>query len=621
MTFQFDRSAAFIHLLTPNPPADRETVTVLRSPETEHDSPLNALGTSLSPAQSRVDILVWNLIAGLIIIGTLWASHAYWVPANARADQNGYLVGGRLLAEHLSSGYQPADPFAFVGRMWILARNGQLFPKYPVGLSALFAIAFNLGGTTHGVTFAYWVSPICSVLALIGSFVLMRAVAGGFAAVLGLLAVATSPIFMGHINNPNSHAATLCAVTWGMTALFSWAKRGGAIRAGCAGALLGIAVTIRYSEGVLLLTLLLAIALFLRRRWRDPQWRIESGLLIAAWALPVLLLSVYNLRSFGDLTGYDSTNESTGFALSYVYANWETMLRQLYNTGLFALFPLALAGLVLMFWRNWRLATLLACWILSTVALYTAYYWAPDGAWLGYARFFLSVLPPLALCAVWYLTQENALGGRAMTARTVVAGVLVAIGTSVNLHSGIPDVEADAQYDTMIKRAGDCVLAHVPPGSLVFGEDRLLHHLQFVGDYRLYGNYTFTRTSVEALVETDPNEPQGIQPERAHALYEKMKNWSDADLVARQNTLMLDALKKGEHVFAMLPKPLMSTFRARYCRSDVFATRVVDTLDEPAESRQERLRRWMGFSQPMAPVPSVTTSGTWQVVEIVQAPT
>src|SRR5690606_22027777 len=108
-----------------------------------------------------------------------------------------------------------------------------------------------------GQTFVYLVSPVTMVLALAGTFFLVRLVVPSFYALLGTIILATSPVTLWSVNNPNSHAATLACVVWGMYLLVRWWQTGGVWRARGAGFLLGYAVTIRYTEGLLILPLMM----------------------------------------------------------------------------------------------------------------------------------------------------------------------------------------------------------------------------------------------------------------------------------------------------------------------------------------------------------------------------
>src|SRR6478735_2844317 len=115
---------------------------------------------------------ICTVLVSLLVIGFLLSSGVFLVPAYSGVDQNGYLVGGRMIAENLSMRQQPIrpgsngqfDPHQFVGRMWVGADlgtpNERYYPKYPLGFPLLVAIALWIGGDAHGVLFAYWINPI-----------------------------------------------------------------------------------------------------------------------------------------------------------------------------------------------------------------------------------------------------------------------------------------------------------------------------------------------------------------------------------------------------------------------------------------------------------------------------
>jgi len=393
-----------------------------------------------------------------------------WSPAHPGVDQNGYIVGGKMFADHLSTGMLPPNIYSFVGQMWIGTPWQTYYPKYPMGLPMIYAATLKIGqiplgralvycltnmrwlaaglavfllarwlaawllrkidfaaslgafalamllplcavrvivgpwhslpipGPSAGVSLAYLVNPIAMTLALLASFYLVRMVAGSVAGLMALVVIAASPVTMQLTDNPSSHATSLFFVAWGMYLLLRWWQHGGAWRAAVAGLLIGYAVTIRYTEGLLLLPVVLVA--ILNFRWNKRRLT-ETGLLLAWWGIPVILLLAFNLGSFGSPTGYDSTNESTGFNWQNFQKNWETTVRQLYNSGLFFLLPLSLAGLVAMFAFAWRTALMLTAWLLPSLILYTAYYWAPDS--IGYARFYLTLFPAFAMTAFWML--------------------------------------------------------------------------------------------------------------------------------------------------------------------------------------------------------------------------
>jgi hypothetical protein len=315
--------------------------------------------------------VAFGIVLAALLVGFWTFAQQFRAAAHGGADQNGYLVGGRLLAAHFSSGFKPDDPYAFVGRMWIAAPDGRYFPKYPAGLPVIVAIVYRLAGPSA----AYFISPVAMTLALAAVFLIVRLVAGSFGGVLAVVIVATSPVTLGLTNNPNSHAAALCCVSWGFYLLLRWWQRRGSWRAALAGLLLGCAATIRYGEALVLLPVLL-VALFNVRLRERGSW-LEAAALLGGWVLPIMLLLVSNRLTLGAWTGYDATGESTGFDRQYLAQNWDGVIRQLAGAGLFLTLPLGVLGLVQLFARNWRVATVLWAWVLPGVLLYGAYYWAP----------------------------------------------------------------------------------------------------------------------------------------------------------------------------------------------------------------------------------------------------
>src|ERR1700683_3093979 len=79
---------------------------------------LSATAPSLGPVEPPTSRWIYGVAAVLLAIGWDFTFHAYWAPAHDGVDQNGYLVGGKMFADHLSTGMEPPDLFGFVGRMW-----------------------------------------------------------------------------------------------------------------------------------------------------------------------------------------------------------------------------------------------------------------------------------------------------------------------------------------------------------------------------------------------------------------------------------------------------------------------------------------------------------------------
>jgi 4-amino-4-deoxy-L-arabinose transferase-like glycosyltransferase len=389
------------------------------------------------PAYRLLFLLVALAVAGL----HLAFSHAYWAPGHSGNNQNAYLVAGKLLATTGTTGFEPTSPFQFVGWMWNMADGastapggGWHYPKYPVGLPLINALVYTAGKTITGdpwtgIAWTFKVSPVSVALSTLAIFFITRLLAGSFPAVLAMIAFSTLTVVVVLTNNPNSHAPDMAFVTWGMYALLLWWQRGGWWRGAIAGFLIGYAATIRYTEGLLVLPLLGAVLCVVR--WRDLRSWARVSVPVVAWAFPLGVLVIFNLLTVGSLTGYDSTNESTGFTLAELRRKWRWGIDQFYNTGLYVLLPLAVGGMLMAFRWNWRVAVLLVLWFVPGTLLYLAYYWGMNLPVWGFLRFFASVLPAGVIAAVWMLRRAAYGDGPAqiLPAWTVRRGALVTLLT------------------------------------------------------------------------------------------------------------------------------------------------------------------------------------------------
>jgi hypothetical protein len=220
---------------------------------------------------------------------------SYWAPAHPGVDQNGYLVGGKQLALTGSSGMKLAHPLEYVGSMWVItgdlsSDNVWYYPKYPIGLPLLYAIPLWINWE-HGKDFAFYVSPAGAAMAVLGMFFLVRTVAGSFVGVMGMVLLGMNTVMLALANNPNSHASCTAFVVWGMFMLLRWWQTGAIWRGLLAGFLLGFAVTIRYTEGLLILPLGVAVLSVLpyRQILKVSWWRIAVCVALGAGATALRL--------------------------------------------------------------------------------------------------------------------------------------------------------------------------------------------------------------------------------------------------------------------------------------------------------------------------------------------
>ncbi len=534
--------------------------------------------TGLVETESRACRWAFTAFAVAISVGFLYACFCYWVPANGGVDQNGYLYGGRKLAETGTMKYAPVDlttgqfdPHQYVSGMWVGADYNKpterFYPKYPIGLPLIVAVCLKIGGPDWGPWLTFTVNPIAMAGAVLATYFLIRTFCGSYLALLGQLIFATSPVVMLLAIDANSHATATFCVTFGMVAMIAWWRRGSLWMALIGGFLLGYAGTIRYSEATFCLVIGVVVLIRLGKFWKAP-WRDWLGGILATvgWLIPMGGLIAYNLASLGSLTGYDPTNESkpgSSFTFEHFQDNWETLLRHLTTNGLFFTFPIAIVGLVLMFAWSRRVALVMSAWILPCMACYTFYYWAPDGTNIGYLRFFTTIIPALTLCGVWVvgygtrLVLANTDSWMPRLAVLAVAPVVAIFSTAVALQASSREMESQQFSRLALKNNADQILAKAPPGSVILGGDnQLLNYLQFMRDYVLFDQSTYRDYVNRERMENwkkqfDGGDPQVIDPGRVNALYERLKDFDQKALDERQRQTVLASLAAGKQVFVL----------------------------------------------------------------------
>ena len=580
----------------------------------------------------------------------LWAMLAFWAPAHTGVDQNGYLVGGKLLARNGTMSYVPDSPYGFVGNMWVATDrpvttpDGQTvqeyFPKYPAGLPLLYASFFWLAPSeTAAMETCHLVSPVAACLAVLGMFYLGRFAGGSFVGSLAMLGLAGSQLLLMLAANPNSHAAALAFVVWGFVALFAWWRSGNVLLGIAAGFLLGYAFTIRYTEGLLGLPLgLTCLFAFNYKRPFASGWRVLMPLI--GWAIPVAALLVYNVRTMGSLTGYDSTGEAAGFSWQNVLDNWETVAKQFNDAGLYFLLPLGVAGLLALAARRARLGAVILAWFVGTVGVYTAYYWAPaDWGDTAYLRFFLTAFPAVLIGAAYllrrvlYAPSDADAPGRPQRWRSVfapvAAGLVVTVSVGVGAHRAVGSLPAGtngpfAEFGLQLQHnlnantaeLGRLVRKTVPAGSVLFVSapgfiDNATHHLQFVGDHELYDANMFS-TSFARTVRGgfrragDEDSPNPLQKRRYEFLKTLYDGKSDADLSGDVRGIVDRALDEGREIYLLMSETEQRKFARDHLREGDYETSEAATFlttpltrpadeDAGAEESRERRRRRRGL--------------------------
>ena len=519
----------------------------------------------------------FELLGLALVVGHFIMLLAYWAPATPGVDQNGYLVGGKQLARSGSTGFKPGNPLQYVGGMWVLAgepasaSDAWFYPKYPPGLPLLNAIVLWIDWQ-RGKQWALLISPICTSLALWAMFLMTRLVGGSFAGILAMILLGTNYTALVMANMPWSHGPALAFVTWGMYLLLRWWQTGSGWRGALAGFLLGYAMTIRYTEGLLAIPLAVAAVLMVRRP--EPATYRRAAMPLIGWLVPVLWMLGFNYFAMGTLTGYDTTHESSAFTLARLRDQWETVFQQLYDHGVFFILPLAVLGLAMMWRRNWRIALILMLWVVPGLAVYTSYYWGRASMSWAYLRFFLTLFPPMILAAVWYVTQQGkrqSAEGRRSFAAPIAAGIVVALASAVGLRNALPVMSRDAASNWNLAYTTDTIIQRVPAGSVLFIEQRgwmsgLLNFIQWRGDYELYSTQAFRwRPGVRFGGDTNSDQPHPLQPARERWLNNVVYlNSKPIDLMQRQDQIIAAALSSGRGALLVQAVDWSSGFRLQF---------------------------------------------------------
>jgi hypothetical protein len=382
----------------------------------------------------------------------------------------------------------------------------------------------------------------------------------------------------------------------------------------------------------------LAIALLHAIQWQRPRTWLPAVMPFIGWFVPVVALLIYNRMTVGDWTGYDSTNESSGFTWSMFTNKWRFAVDQLYDTALYGVLPLGLAGLALAFRWNWRAALVLLLWFLPGTLLYMSYYYGmnlpPSMAMIGYTRFFASMLPAAVIATAWLIERASHLNAsttgvdvpatpRGSVAAPIAAGAFVALVAVANLNGMLGVLERDFTIGTNLADVGRRIREAIPGDpdpktqAVVFGNSqKLLNYLQFAGDYDLYGSDYFRNGfPVPSMGTNDGKQPNPIQKARKDFLNRSYDGKDNTQMVNAQNGIMRSALAAGRRVFVVQDSSAMGSFRRTFLASKDFDVSIVRKWSEPARMTPAAIKVLSGLGGESRSSPQ-----SWQIVEVKLAP-
>jgi hypothetical protein len=493
-------------------------------------------------------------------------------------DENGYMLTAKRLAVNGDIAKRTSDPYEFVSENWPQTANGVFYAKYPIGYPLLCAVAYRLGGPTA----VFLVNPVLATLAVLGMFLLGRALLGDFAGILAAVLLAVNPLHLYFGLSALSHTGSVCCAVWAMYFVWRWTQAGGWWNALLGGACAAYGVSVRYTEALLALPIIAMVAWRFAGAWRNsPSYRERAqalGLIgaevvtMAVGAAAALMpLLAQHAVAYGSIfgTGYGLCGEATGFGWQWFTKNWELMLSRLDGSGLYLIFPVGVAGLAWLAGRDGQRALFLGLWAVPPVLLYTAYYWAPQGEGMGYIRFFVSVFPALILGALNLVF----LAGPLRPVGTVLVGGFVALVVVVNARAADEQLARHRDRLAFTQTVSSTVLARLPADAVILSNSRVLNFVEFAGDYRLYTQEMFEKTSVARRTKVlNDNEPHPFHREKAAQMKAAVGGRTDLQLAELQRDVIGRHLRDGRTVTVIAPDSVLPTARGRLASRFTFTT-------------------------------------------------
>ncbi|HMO25326.1 MAG TPA: glycosyltransferase family 39 protein, partial [Tepidisphaeraceae bacterium] len=315
------------------------------------------------------------------------------------------------------------------------------------------------------------------------------------------------------------------------------------------------------------------------------RW-LRVSLPLAAWALPIVMLVLFNKYAMNDWTGYDSTAESTGFAFEHLKNKWQFAVRELYATGAYFLLPIGMLGLLMMLQSRWRAGLILLAWLVPGAAVYMAYYWGRGLPLWGFLRFYATLLPIFGIASAWVVAQV--IISQRLTApgwRTAIgalgAAIVMAFVVWTNYDAAVPALERDHTVASNIHYSASRARELAPAGSVVFGHSqRLLNHMQFSTEFDLYGgDWLLGEFPVPRIRTDNQSEANPIQPARRAFLGAAIGPLDSDARRAIVRQIVNDAHAAGRPAYVFLPPNRAMQFVTRYCQG--FETVEVDKWTEP----------------------------------------
>ena len=495
--------------------------------------------------RSKSDLAAYICLAIIVSIYA-YIQIIHFTPAYQEVDPDGYLILAKRIAERTPLAVRDDDPFMYQSHVWVENKDGEVAPKFAPGYPFLMAIAYLFGGDTS----MFLVSPIMGGLAIIGAYLLFRMWSSRVSALFGALYLATNAMILVYCGYLLTHASDMCFIVWGMFFLWRWKRQAfsKSLMGILAGLLLGGAVTMRHTSAAFVLVFITAIILRWIEGYRNRIYPVrDTAIILAAYCLFPIILGIYNWSVFDSpyVTGYGLSGEQMAFKLKNIATNARILGTGLNYTGLFFMFPVGIAGMLLA--GSIGESLMVAFWIVPIYLIYSFYYWAPNG--MAYFRFLIGTFPAIVGAGSALMDKATSLWQRKAIVYLIIVGFVIFMQYG-DTESALQNVVSDFPSQSLAY-SSQRISAILSDDAVIFSRRPVFCYLGTRRHFRLYDLDIFT-ASYGASAFTENTEPRR-HPLRNDRLRNFYKGLTDDDLQIKKSDLIRRFLLDGRQVTYFLP--------------------------------------------------------------------
>jgi len=315
-----------------------------------------------------------------------------------------------------------------------------------------------------------------------------------------------------------------------------------------AGLLLGGAVTMRHTSAAFVLVFITAIILRWIEGYRNRIYPVrDTAIILAAYCLFPIILGIYNWSVFDSpyVTGYGLSGEQMAFKLKNIATNARILGTGLNYTGLFFMFPVGIAGMLLA--GSIGESLMVAFWIVPIYLIYSFYYWAPNG--MAYFRFLIGTFPAIVGAGSALMDKATSLWQRKAIVYLIIVGFVIFMQYG-DTESALQNVVSDFPSQSLAY-SSQRISAILSDDAVIFSRRPVFCYLGTRRHFRLYDLDIFT-ASYGASAFTENTEPRR-HPLRNDRLRNFYKGLTDDDLQIKKSDLIRRFLLDGRQVTYFLP--------------------------------------------------------------------